>query len=1655
MPLLDLNRQAITKARAQFAAARDTQRAARAALQQAERELALLQRDGASERTQQRARQRVASLAAKSREQIDGTKAQLRGIVEISEGLRAARDPALMVEALDTQHPVLLMPVAIQTRYDDATTQLMIRIYPDPLHAFQHEPGLTPAEVEAAQRYWTQRFASPQDSSSAWQEIAIPYGPMRAAYLVRMLTPANVGQIGNAAAPDFDLAAVPMASPDAREVVAAVLPERFVAVGFRGGVEVLRKWGAPVADLLPMSPLFDPLLVDDPAQWNPFADDRAWLVDYPAAVAAGMAITVTARDLRRGTTLAQGLDRLVVLGVDWTQTPESGAALVADLLNNHQHAEGLKFVAQATPTNNTGSVRAGFAANGGDVAAALDPTVADAQAEAIGGVAAAAGPGPVVVDELAGAGARLQLLLGLPPAQGIGTFDATLIPGADLQEGATAGHMINALWNATLGYTLRYFWNPLDPNQTLLTDSAIDTLRAHAVRYLRPNGPLAALRVGNQPYGILPITARGFKAEPRSALETELLEAIGWFRGYWESAAQLVPTLSVPAAHQLHQVLAMQPWSVAKQFWQVVGPAAIENYPDIKDLAFGQRMLIQFMVADLLERQPWGMKSPFISGCAVRPKPSSLNAVPWVQRDPANPKQELPADAALARNFVASLLALLRTPNPTLRQPLKAMQNGESLLEAMLGFAADEEVLHSGRQLFYGHLDKSPLVSATAKLAARRMGYSELISVDRTTLVGDQIEIGHAGALLGLQLIGTTGNQSVEAYIGTRLVEAVRNGPEHLRNIATFNESLEFLQARKAGELDLALRGTLDVAAYRLDAWITSLATKRLDQMREATPRGLHIGAWGVVENLKPDSRLPDQRSADSLGYVHAPSIQQATTAAILRSGHLANREAAGGAFDLDLSSARVKRAKRLLEGLSNGQSMAALLGYRFERSLRDHGLSQHILDYRLRYPLKPTGPDDAQGEKISARDVIDGVRLVGEYQSNGRSIDAVSPALVPGADRAKVKPWIDDLIDLMDSVSDLLVAESVHQIVGGNLEAAGAAMATLDKQTRPPEMHVIDTPHSTRGYTQRVVVAMQGGDAGAWAPMNDLAAQLEPRLNAWLARLLGAPARYRFHARVLRKVDTGTVYDGRAQFRWDDTGNPLEASLTELGLSPLALVLGSEAQRAGGQSAVQERLATLLNAKARAAFGAAADQMAIVMQPDAPAGAPAGSVGLVEFESFAWLLKRLLDKTRPLRRMDMVQARDGVETDATLNHGEFAGVQVAELIARMTTADAHADAVEQALQGAVAAAAAVIPPEPDPPESPVVPDPAAPANRALLAQLQAALAQADALGWRSALASQPVADGGAQVAGGDTLIAAHDRAAALLAEVRGRRAAAPAPEATQRFGEQVRKAIARIKAVMGESFPVLPTFDLGGFAAESATSLAARATLLRGDDLAIAGWLPKLGCVHETAGLLSDALTAAEAMGLPQQGGDFKLLQTSAQPGVQVKHWGALPPDPKDDLRGVVAVVAHAPDALTTLGAADTFAGLYVDEWMEAIPAPKETTGLGFHFDAPGARAPQSMLLAVPHDKDLQNWTLDALLGVVDEALALSRVRAVRPADLKGLGLLLPGLFLSNNFKQDVPSVDFGVLVSKNLAALRAAYDQNTAKSFMTMAAGTNVVSE
>ena len=118
--------------------------------------------------------------------------------------------------------------------------------------------------------------------------------------------------------------------------------------------------------------------------------------------------------------------------------------------------------------------------------------------------------------------------------------------------------------------------------------------------------------------------------------------------------------------------------------------------------------------------------------------------------------------------------------------------------------------------------------------------------------------------------------------------------------------------------------------------------------------------------------------------------------------------------------------------------------------------------------------------------------------------------------------------------------------------------------------------------------------------------------------------------------------------------------------------------------------------------------------------------------------------------------------------------------------------------------------------------------------------------------------------------------------------------------------------------------------------------------------------------------------------------------------------------------------------------AGIVVDVWAEVIPSVEHTAGVAFHYDAPGARPPQAIVLAVHPDEAPERWNLDYLVETVQETASLARLRAVGLRELDGLVGLVPGLFLPNNYTRDVPSVSFKGLI-----------DVATASELMTATSG------
>jgi competence ComEA-like helix-hairpin-helix protein len=304
-------------------------------------------------------------------------------------------------------------------------------------------------------------------------------------------------------------------------------------------------------------------------------------------------------------------------------------------------------------------------------------------------------------------------------------------------------------------------------------------------------------------------------------------------------------------------------------------------------------------------------------------------------------------------------------------------------------------------------------------------------------------------------------------------------------------------------------RGILDLHAHRLDAWLTSFATKRLRAMREREPEGIYIGAYGWLEDLQPE----ENNKVIEGEFIHAPSADQAAAAAVLRNAYLTQKHSdTSKPYRINLTSDRVRRALRLLDGVREGQELGALLGYLFERGLHDNGMDRYIDEFRLAFPLVANKLTESKAgeaaEAVAARNVVDGLALAEKWE---KSEDAVFKLIskklsdnnitVFNKDKSDLARLIDNsVMDSQDGMADLLFTESMCQLVKGNFERAGAALDAAAGKARPPEIESIQTPISGTGLGHRVCILFNGTINSGQGPRS----KAEPRLDAWFGDILG-----------------------------------------------------------------------------------------------------------------------------------------------------------------------------------------------------------------------------------------------------------------------------------------------------------------------------------------------------------------------------------------------------------------------------------------------------------------------------------------------------------------------------------------------------------------------
>jgi len=1533
-------------------------------------------------------------------------------IDRLVDGLLGELDPARMLESLDGGQPIALLPMRLETRYlpPGERSTLRIRVYPDDLNTIEHTPAPTGDELRGATEYWEARFRGDDtDAERVARDLAMGFGRGRTAWLLRITTPDNIDRLGQ----DGERPVLPpleTIEAKSKETRAVVLPDRWCAIGFAAGRrEVLRVWGRRIPDELLLSPDW---LAQDPEPL--LGGERAWLVDFQAALDKGMALEVTQAQLEgRGFNLATDtLERLIVVGVDWTRDAQGSSERLADLLAAQRDSRGLGFVPLGTPTNNTEANPSGYSPV---EESAAPPTPSES----------AALPKEKDAAEL------------LRHAFGLAASDPSLdgVTNAHLPEQRTALHMMNVLWRGTFGQYLMEMWNPGfgDEKDWLIKTSTLYALRSYAVAYLRPGGPLPLLRVNKQPYGVLPVVGKRFEDGSDTAVVRGIGKVLRVLRPMFELAARDVPRLEDGDVEQAAKILQTAPWSQTAYYRDKEAGKAMCPSPSVFGDAqsSGKRQVIDTILAALgvSDEDHWKIHLYGCNDFLPDPPyhPGYLAGVPWVLGDTQDPTREAPDGSTFPKdeNYLQQIAKLL-TEAPS-KADLHGHQRGPALLQALVAYSVQEE---QGDAVETTAL-RSNAISKVASLATPKMPYveevphneaiftvttpKELARVSIPAVTGRATLGEHVASSLALQAQAPPPDQGSATMAARKLRDAVAFLAPEVRDLGAVTLSLQYLAERPVGELNVAFRTTLDAFSYRLDAWLTARASRRLEQLRDAKPAGVHVGGFAWVENLRPDGR------PDSDGHLLAPSLGQAATAALLRSGFLANHEQ--GAFNIDLDSRRTRRAEDILQGLTRDQPLAALYGYRVERALRDAKLGKLIWPLRRAYPWRPAGDNlgDEPAEAVGARDVVDGVALLAELEADANKVktrlsealgklDPPQPAL-DAADWTSAAAIFTDALDLADSVADLLLAEGMHQIVQGNFERAGAAMAVADKQQLPIEPQVARTPRGGASYTQRVVVMCPRGDGDGWP--QDRRSAAEPALNAWLAHMLGDPSRFRFAASVHRGVDGGgqPIVDA----------DPVVVSLKELGLSPLSgVLLATTLSGAGGVGQAE----TGFRARLVAAFIARiADAGAVTGLDIAQEGATPQSLGLGHFEALAMTLRSMIDKARPATRKDLVLPDDSLERSQP-QQGEYPGVDLGELRDRATTLIDEFVAVKTMLDGSAGADA-----------------------------LLAAVAASEDFLPRAAWPQEVLAIDapGADPAERD---ARADVARAALAALTGARLeAVNAPpelledQAAATHGQLAAHAIEQIKRLLGKDFPVLPRFSVGPYASELAASLAEQQALTLDNPWQVTEWIPKLARVREGLERFSSALLAREALVDLGAAGDFKLAQWPHRHG-QV--WAALPEawrepegtpaDPTqvpeelaDYLASVpgpayrnlqraapnLALALHAPGGLETVEPDALLSGLVVDEWSELVPDPFQTAGIGFHYDAPGARPPQSIVLALPPRLHQEHWTFDELLDVLHEAWDLAHLRGVRPSDLKGgLGILLPANYLPHSYTDDLPSV-------------------------------------
>lgn len=1446
--------------------------------------------------------------------------------------------------------PLVLLPVRVATKLVPGTTRLRVRISPDEVHIDSLLRSVTDAEASAGRAYWATIWTD-AESATAWPDLVEVAGARRAGWVAEVTTPTNLADRGRGD-PSFP------ETPEevAHGTVARCLPDQFVVRVFPSGADPITVSGTPVARDVPLSPIAfgDDELSEVAGLHIPVGSE--WTVDFAKAKDAGLGVEVQLPD---GTRF---IDRIVVIGTRRSASEVENAADFTDLLTSHRFTDGVSLLAAGTPTNNADAERSPYRTAASASAPSSTPRTPSTDA------------------------ARIALSLGLDP----NAVERLLDPAAPVSTQETAETAANtALWFAT--------WEPVldrleDAEIAGVTPASIESARRLHRDHVRGAGPAPALRIGAQPYGVLPITDLDAWSPRSGEITAQLVPLIQRTMGRWVSRSRVVPR---------------------------VRPGDQLSDDDLVDMLG---------------------TSPVATGVRARPAIDGPQLAAFAAATGADAAQ-LIAEAQLRRAVLAQYSVdaakILNTPAPhddsrTIGLPLVSERDAEvvaqiiagttpkvdSVLQALLDIAWDEaERLRFGSapQEYVGPLlefiELDSEVKNIVQLAASGDAAAET-SPDRYFEAAAHVQAvqhfdGQPADRLSIAAIEPVaeartslaqvaldlGDTAQARWIGSNAISELLFA---FGVISEVRAAMTTLAATPIEERRIAVAHALDIASHRVDAWATGLAVSRRKGLAAANPTGMTIGAFGYVEEIHLGAPPRDPE-----GWIHAPSSSHAVAAGVLASAHRSNIGAVPGRhpFAIDLSSRRGVELRRVLEGVQAGQSVGALLGYQIERGLAGTSAARFQLSLRAIAPISTDelGNELAQevaASRVAAGDVVDGAELLRLFPLE--SLSGANPALRARLgrkpDNAFIETWDivsgpewDLVLEAMrgaaatlDAVADALLSESVLQYASGNPSRASAAMDAMSSGAAvDPDLGVLSVRQTGRILTHGMFAAIPAGVTG-WSSTRPRAIA-EPRLEAWAARRLGDPADI-----IVTDAGGGRHTLAEADYAaldlvfTDDVASldrELRAAIPDLGDAPLAATRGADWAK---------EKKPILGAAALAGSLRSLAAGATTLAPD----------GLVRTGVTP---ERAFDTDELLGRCDRVL--DALEV--VLVGGE----------AVMSSIDTQTLAVEEdEVAGVVAAVRGLAAFGVS-----LVPDASVPANVAW------------AWGaWQAASARLGQARA--------TLVALRDPA-------RG-----PAPTA----GEVIDACRAVAEGVLGDGFLLLPLLvNVADGGTDSFVEALRKPVLPKQPARAqINAFVRDHASVKAGAGRLAEAQLLGGALGVTVPLTVVQLAERddAGNPAPGTDRWlaGPLP----DDVPWPATPATHL--VVELLGDDDQFggpfAGLALDGWSETLPfqpdprafdpaapdnplrAARATTGLAVHAHQASARAPQVLLSAISPDG--KRWTTDSVVQTVLEAIDVAKARLVTYERAPGDAAILPAIYVASPWLQPRKGLVFTELAKIKWAA-------------------------